>query len=98
MRLRARKTPRAIKIRPATKTIGITRKTTMPMYGLLACPRSWVGRANSQEKPAVVTSAAPSMLIQWLEISIRIGRFGSSLIAFNTLDEAAAKIDFGRLY
>jgi len=30
------------------------------MYGLLVCPRNWTGKTNNQEKPAVVTSAAPT--------------------------------------
>jgi hypothetical protein len=67
---------------PTSFDSGCTKmKTTMPMYGLLVCPRSCIGRANSQEKPAVVASATPSMLIQLLVSSTATGCFGLSLMA-----------------
>ena len=69
-----------IRSKPPMKTIGIKMKTRMPTYGLLACPRKWTGRTKSQEKPAVVTSATPSMLIQLDVRSRSTGRLGLSFM------------------
>jgi len=57
-------------------------KNDNPDVGIVGVPSKLEGRAKSQEKPAVVSSATPSILIQLLVRSASNGCFESSLMAY----------------
>ncbi len=67
VRTRFRQMPSGIIARPPKNGTGSTMKTSIPMYGLPASPRSVTGSRNSQKTVAVVTRITPARLIQLLD-------------------------------
>src|SRR5580658_3983383 len=74
MRRRAIHDPIGIRISPAKKTAGMAKAMRIPTYGLALRPPAWSATTNSHEQPAIVTSAEPRMLSQWLVRKERTGR------------------------
>src|SRR5580698_10416282 len=66
MRRLASHEPIGIRINPAKNTAGMAKKISIPTYGLAVLPPACNTTTNSQEQPAMVTSADPSRLSQWL--------------------------------
>src|ERR1035438_2178966 len=81
MRRRASQEPIGIKISPAKKIAGMAKTIRIPTYGLAVLPPACSTTRNSQEQPAIVTRAEPSVLSQWLVRKARTGRLSPALLS-----------------
>ena len=71
-------------------------KTTNPMYGFSACPRTCIGSTKSHDTPAAVTSAVPSILSHELDRSSRIGFLDLVSIDYGSEFKYAIRLDIWR--